>query len=268
MSAPFSRVSRAATAAAGRLPSPPVNAAVRLQGVGKTVPGGAGETRVLANVSLEVQPGELVAILGVSGSGKSTLLHIIGAMDAATEGRVEVFGRDLSRLGEAERTRFRRNYLGFVFQFYNLLPMMTAVENVAIGIELLGLPRQEVAQRTQACLEAVGLGAKARRYPFQLSGGEQQRVAIARALAKQPLLVLADEPTGNLDRATARAVLALIHELNRESGITFLVVTHDVEVSALADRAYRLGDTGLAPAGLRDSTPVTAVGAGSPEGHT
>ncbi len=266
MSAPFSRVSRAATAAAGRVPSPPVNApAVRLHGVGKTVPSGAGETRVLANVSLEVHPGELVAILGVSGSGKSTLLHIIGAMDAATEGRVEVFGRDLSRLGETERTRFRRNHLGFVFQFYNLLPMMTAAENVAIGIELLGLSRQEVAQRTQRYLDAVGLGAKAQRYPFQLSGGEQQRVAIARALAKQPLLVLADEPTGNLDRATARAVLALMHELNRESGITFLVVTHDEEVSALADRAYRLGDIGLTPAGLLDSTSVTAV---SPEGHT
>lgn len=216
--------------------------AILVEGVQKTFVSGEVEYQVLQEVNLTVNKGDFLAILGVSGSGKTTLLNIIGAMDVPTSGRVEVFKQELTRMSEAERTLFRRNHLGFVFQFYNLLPTLTAEENVKIGLELIGLSKEEMQQRSTHYLDAVGLQGKHKKFPSQLSGGEQQRVAIARALAKQPYLVLADEPTGNLDRATGRSVLALMRKLNRESGITFVIVTHDLEISELSDRVYRVGE--------------------------
>jgi ABC-type lipoprotein export system ATPase subunit len=207
---------------------------------------GDTETTILQNVDLDIRQGEFLSILGVSGSGKSTLLNLIGALDTPTSGEVKVLGENLSRATEEERTLFRRHHLGFIFQFYNLLPTMTAEENVKLGLELLKLPAAEMQQRVSKYLEAVGLGTKKHKFPSQMSGGEQQRVAIARALVKQPRIILADEPTGNLDRETAHSILALMRRMNQDSGVTFIIVTHDMEVAKLSDRVYRVG--GMPPA--------------------
>lgn len=214
--------------------------AVVLKGVRKAFVNGLVEQEVLSGIDLDIGEGEFLAILGASGSGKTTLLNIIGAMDTPTAGSVTIFGSDIARMSEVERTRFRRESLGFVFQFYNLLPTFTALENIRIGIELLRISGAEVEERARYYLNAVGLADKADRFPGQLSGGEQQRVAIARALAKKPRLLIADEPTGNLDRATARAILGLMRQLQRDSGTTFIIVTHDLDVTNFTDRTYRL----------------------------
>ncbi len=204
---------------------------------------GDTETVVLKNVDLEIRQGEFLTIIGVSGSGKSTLLNIIGALDTPTSGEVEVLGEKLSQASEEERTLFRKQHLGFIFQFYNLLPTLTAEENVKIGLELLKLSASEMRERVTKYLDAVGLGAKRHKFPSQMSGGEQQRVAIARALAKHPRIILADEPTGNLDRDTAHSILTLMRKMNQESGVTFVIVTHDMEMAKLSDRVYRVGET-------------------------
>ena len=193
----------------------------------------------LRGLNLVVHRGEVVALLGRSGSGKTTLFNLIAGLDRPTEGLIMVEGRDIRDLGEAERTRIRRLRLGFVFQFFNLLPTLTAMENVYLPLELIGRPDPEQAREA---LKSVGLEGKGGRYPHQLSGGEQQRVAIARALVKQPVLILADEPTGNLDTETGDQVLTLLERLCRERGTTLLMATHSSRSIRIADRVLSMVD--------------------------
>ncbi len=209
---------------------------------------GSGElrSRVLHALDLDVARGEFVAILGRSGSGKSTLLHLLGAIDRATEGRLRVGGVDLGALDEEARASFRRRHVGFVFQAYNLLSTLTVAENLRLPLTLNDLP---LDGRVETLLARLGLTDKAGRYADRLSGGEQQRVAIARALIHEPLLLLADEPTGNLDEDSARDVLALFTELVRERGGTLVMATHSLEAGAQADRVLRLEHGRLVAAG-------------------
>ena len=195
---------------------------------------------ILEDVSLDVERGDAVAVIGPSGSGKSTLLGLIAGLDAPTDGTITVGGVEITRLGEAALARFRRQTIGYVFQSYHLIPTLTAAENVAVPLELAGARR--VAARTRALLEQVGLGERAHHYPVQLSGGEQQRVALARAVALDPPLLLADEPTGNLDSATGAAIIDLLFALNRERGSTLLLVTHDPALAERAERVVSLRD--------------------------
>jgi len=195
---------------------------------------------ILEDVSLDVERGAAVAVIGPSGSGKSTLLGLIAGLDAPTGGTITVGGVEITRLGEAALARFRRQTIGYVFQSYHLIPTLTAAENVAVPLELAGA--RGVAARTRALLEQVGLGERAHHYPVQLSGGEQQRVALARAVALDPPLLLADEPTGNLDSATGAAIIDLLFALNRERGSTLLLVTHDPALAERAERVVSLRD--------------------------
>jgi putative ABC transport system ATP-binding protein len=219
--------------------------AVELRGVVKSYRAGDVEVPVLRGVDLEVAKGEVLAVLGPSGSGKTTLLNLAAGIDRADAGTVTVGGRELGSLDDGALTAYRRAHVGYVFQFFNLLPTLTALENVAVALELLG--RTDPAAAASA-LARVGLAGKEARFPHQLSGGEQQRVAIARALVKGPELVVADEPTGNLDGATAREVLATLAEANRERGATLLIATHDERARGIADRAVALRDGRIAPA--------------------
>ncbi len=198
--------------------------------------------RALDGVDLHIRRGEFVAVAGVSGSGKSTLLHLIGGLDRPTSGEVRVDGVDLSAANEDARTRHRRQRVGFVFQSFNLLPRLTALENAALPLMFAGVRQAERQARAQAILSEVGLAQRLHHFPSQLSGGEQQRVAIARALVHHPALILADEPTGNLDSKTGAEILALLRRLNRERGVTVLVVTHDPAAAAAADRTIYLRD--------------------------
>jgi len=193
----------------------------------------------LRGTNLEVLPGEVVALFGKSGSGKTTLLNLIAGLDRPTKGQVEVEGHDLETLGEKGRTELRRKRLGFVFQFFNLLPTLTAYENVYLSLELLGKPDQTAAKNA---LAAVGLEGKGFRYPHELSGGEQQRVAIARAIVKEPVLILADEPTGNLDTATGNQVLDLLQHRCQEHKMSLVMVTHTPLTCKFADRILRMVD--------------------------
>jgi len=195
---------------------------------------------VLRGVTMEIAPGEVVALLGPSGSGKSTLLQAVGLLEGGFGGAIHVAGRDAIRLNSAERTALRREHLGFVYQFHHLLPDFTAEENVILPQLLLGTSRAEAALRARELLEALGIGHRLSHRPSQLSGGEQQRVAVARALANKPLLVLADEPTGNLDEATADRVLGQFLELVRGTGSAALVATHNERLAARMDRVFRL----------------------------
>ncbi|MFQ5897435.1 MAG: ABC transporter ATP-binding protein [Candidatus Methylomirabilia bacterium] len=213
---------------------------VVLAHVSKWYDTGAVRTAVLSDASLVVEPGQFVVVLGPSGSGKTTLLNLIGAMDTPSSGHLMVAGVDLSASSSETSVAFRRNKIGFVFQFYNLFPTLTAAENVEIALEILDLSRQEIARRTRVYLDAVGLLERGNAFPAQLSGGEQQRVAIARALAKEPPLVLADEPTGNLDRQTGERVVLLMKELNRRTGAAFIVVTHNPQTATAADRVVHI----------------------------
>jgi putative ABC transport system ATP-binding protein len=195
---------------------------------------------ILDRVTLDVERGDAVAVIGPSGSGKSTLLGLIAGLDAPTDGTITVGGVDITRLGESALARFRRETIGYVFQSYHLIPTLTAAENVAVPLELAGARRG--AARARALLEQVGLADRAHHYPVQLSGGEQQRVALARAVALDPPLLLADEPTGNLDSATGGAIIDLLFTLNRERGSTLLLVTHDAALAERADRVVSLRD--------------------------
>jgi putative ABC transport system ATP-binding protein len=218
---------------------PPI---IRLRNLSKVYVEGGVERTVLDSLDRDFQTGEFVCLLGRSGSGKSTLLNLISGIDAPTSGSVEIDagGRhvDLTALSEQERTLFRRRNIGIVFQFFNLIPTLSVVENVALPLELNGT--RGARPHAEALLERVGLGNRLNTWPDKLSGGEQQRVAIARALVHDPLLILADEPTGNLDEETGRTVLSLLLELTRDAGKTLFMATHAVEVAALADRVLHL----------------------------
>jgi len=214
----------------------------RCEDLAKSYRLGASEVRALVGVDLVVGAGELVAVAGPSGSGKSTLFHLLGGLDRPDAGRVLFEGADLARLGDAERTLLRRRRLGFVFQAFHLVPVLSALENVEYPLWIDGVGRAERRRRAAEMLEAVGLGARAAHRPDRLSGGERQRVAIARALVHRPAAVLADEPTGNLDSETATAIVDLVDRLRRELGTTFLVATHDPALVARAPRRVRLRD--------------------------
>ena len=213
---------------------------IRLENVWKVYREGV-ETVALRGVDLSIEEGEYVSIMGPSGSGKSTLMHIMGLLDTPTKGKVYIEGRDVSRMSEDERARIRRKKIGFVFQAYNLIPSLTAVENVELPLLLDGVPREERRKVAVSLLERMGLGNRLHYYPNQLSGGQQQRVAIARALANDPRIILADEPTGNLDTKTGRKILDLFKELHEE-GRTLVVVTHDPEVAREAERIVKIRD--------------------------
>ncbi|WP_260258715.1 lipoprotein-releasing ABC transporter ATP-binding protein LolD [Vibrio intestinalis] len=215
---------------------------LQCQNVCKTYHDGALDTQVLKGVSFDLKRGELVSIIGTSGSGKSTLLHILGALDDATEGNVTFLGQELSKLSSNKQANLRNKHLGFVYQFHHLLADFSALENVAMPLLIGGMKVAQAKQKAQALLEKVGLAHRVDHRPSELSGGERQRVAIARALVNSPDLVLADEPTGNLDHNTALAIYDLMRELNRESGTAFLVVTHDGELAAKMDRQLHMQD--------------------------
>ncbi len=220
---------------------------------------GEGDTRVeaLRDVTLQIGRGEIVAIMGPSGSGKSTLLSLLGMIDTPTSGQILLEGVDVSTLDDTQRTIIRRRRLGFVFQAFNLLPILTAIENASLPMELDGMSTSEARQRAMGALVQVGMSQRYNHLPSMLSGGEQQRVAIARALAIQPALLLADEPTGNLDSANGQRIMELLRRLANDQGHTVVIVTHDEEVGKTAHRLIRLRDGAI-------ESPLTAA-AHSPE---
>lgn len=213
---------------------------IELHGVSKTVDSGGQPLTILHPLDVTIPSGQFVAIVGPSGSGKSTLLGLLAGLDAPTSGAVVIDGTDITQLSEDRLARLRGEKIGFVFQFFHLVPSLTAFENVLIPMEIAG--RRDAAQRARQLLEEVGLTERAHHYPSQLSGGEQQRVAIGRALANDPPIVLADEPTGNLDSATGRHIMELLMRVHRSRGTTLVLVTHDAELAALADTRLVLRD--------------------------
>ena len=223
-----------------KVASPPLNALVEMDGVAKSYRAGEIVAQVLRSVDLRIARDEFVVMFGVSGCGKTTLLNLIGALDVPSAGSIVVAGERISSMTERARTRFRASTVGFVFQFYNLLPTLTALENVEAALEILPLASAEIRRRGHKALAAVGMADKMAAFPSQLSGGEQQRVAIARALAKEPPLILADEPTGNLDEETGLAVMRAMSDLGRSTGASVVLVTHNPRLTAFADRVVRI----------------------------
>ncbi|HEY9642198.1 MAG TPA: ABC transporter ATP-binding protein, partial [Coleofasciculaceae cyanobacterium] len=213
----------------------PVGVSFQVQNLSKVYRMGEVEVHALRSVNLDLYEGEFVVILGPSGSGKSTLLNILGGLDVPTQGQVLFHDRDLTRANDAELTRFRRDCVGFIFQFYNLIPSLTAQENVALVTEIAHNP-----MRPADALDLMSLGDRLHHFPAQLSGGEQQRVAIARAIAKRPEVLLCDEPTGALDYTTGKLVLEALEQVNRELGTTTVVITHNAGIAAMADRVVMM----------------------------
>ena len=228
-------------------------AIVKLSGVKKIYRQGGVDIPALDGVDLEVSPGEFSALCGPSGSGKTTALNLIGALDVPTKGKVEVEGRDLGKLSKTELSKLRLKRLGFVFQAYNLIPVLTAYENAEFVMLLRGVPEKERREKVAAVMKEVGMADLMDRRPDQLSGGQQQRVAIARAVVAEPALVLADEPTANVDSKTAVSLLELMQRLNREHGVTFLFSTHDPRVMKRAKRVITLEDGRIVEDEIRES---------------
>jgi putative ABC transport system ATP-binding protein len=237
------QVARAAVSAATAVESSaPV---VRLRGVEKTYRSGVLDVRALRGISLEIPSHRFSVVIGASGSGKTTLLNIVGCIDSPSSGTVEVCGQDIAALSDDAVSDFRARNVGFIFQTFSLVPVLSAYENIEYPLLLVGMPQAERRRRTLEMLEAVGLGSQARQRPNELSGGQRQRVAIARALVKRPQVVLADEPTANLDSATGASIIELMRHVQKQSRTTFIFATHDPQLMSHADETYVIRDGGL-----------------------
>ena len=219
--------------------------AISIKGLKKDYNVGAGEVHALRGIDMEIACGEFVCIAGKSGSGKSTLLNLVAGLESPTDGSINVLGQRIDRMSEIERIRFRRSHIGFVFQSYRLLPQYTAIENVALPLMLRGVEKRERERRALEALDMVGIAKCARQRPAQMSGGEQQRAGIARSIITSPAIVMADEPTGNLDTATGEMVLTLFQKLFRQNGTTLMIVSHDDDMPRHVDRTKRLSDGAL-----------------------
>jgi putative ABC transport system ATP-binding protein len=229
---------------------------IRVEAVTKDLPLGKTIIHALRGVDMKVHAGEMVGVVGPSGSGKSTLLGIIGGLDTPTDGIVEIDGVDISRMNEDQLTEIRNEKIGFIFQFFNLIPTLTALENVALPIQFARKPKFKPDERARGLLTLLGLADRLNHRPSELSGGQQQRVAIARALANNPPLLLADEPTGNLDTESGAVVMDALHTIRREAGTTVVIVTHDPELAAQTDRVLTLIDGEIVVVGDRVPVPV------------
>jgi putative ABC transport system ATP-binding protein len=213
-----------------------------LRSVGRVYGQGSNQVHAVRDVDLEIGRGDFLVIVGPSGSGKTTLLQLLGALDRPTDGQIDFEGRDLARVGDHALTKLRLRTIGFIFQQFNLIPTLTAAQNVEVALAPAGLDGERRRVHSRELLESVGLGGRAQHLPSQLSGGEQQRVAIARALANNPHVLLADEPTGNLDTTTGEEIMTLLKDLSTRSGHTVVMITHDVEIAAEAPRVIRMQD--------------------------
>ncbi|MEA3557837.1 MAG: ABC transporter ATP-binding protein [Candidatus Thermoplasmatota archaeon] len=232
---------------------------IEAKGVKRKFSLGEIEVDALKGIDLEVRKSEFLVVLGPSGSGKTTLLNCLGGIDSPTQGTIKVEGIDISSFNENKLSEYRRNKVGWVFQFFNLIPSLTAVENVALALEMAH-DKKDMMKRSSDTLALVGIPDKANMFPSQLSGGEQQRVAIARALVKKPKIVLADEPTGNLDWVTGNKIAALMKDLNQKEGTTFIVVSHDISITGVADRVVHLMDGRISKEKINDPRAKKVMG--------